>query len=329
MLDIPGFTASIFQSQPEGITHKILEVFHHQAVNVPVYHTFLQYLDKDPAQVQSVLDIPFLPISAYKTHAVIGGHQQPALIFESSGTTGMQVSRHHVSNPDLYRQSFVQGFRMRYGDPAQYCILALLPSYLERQNSSLVYMCQGLMDISGHPMNGFFLTNMAEMAQRMQVLRDSGTPTIVIGVSFALLDLAAGFAMPFPELILMETGGMKGKREEITRDRLHDQLKEAFGVHQVHSEYGMTELLSQAYASADGLFQPPPWMSVLVRDPEDPFTYLEPGKTGCLNIIDLANVHSCSFIATDDLGRLSPDGGFEVLGRFDHSDIRGCNLLTL
>ncbi len=329
MLDIPGFISAVFTEKPEGITHKILEVFHHQAVNVPVYRDFLHHLDVTPDQIKSVQEIPFLPISAFKTHQVLSSQMQPATLFESSGTTGSQVSRHFVADTGIYRESLVKGFTLAYGNPDTYCILALLPSYLERQTSSLVHMTRELMDISGHPMNGFFLDNLAEMAGRMEVLRESKTPTLIIGVSFALLDLADRFPMYFPELIVMETGGMKGRREEITREALHEQLKRAFGVAQVHSEYGMTELLSQAYAPFDGLFSAPPWMQVFVRDPEDPFTYLESGKTGCLNIIDLANVHSCSFIATDDLGKIHADGRFEVLGRFDHSDVRGCNLLTL
>lgn len=329
MLDIPEFTASIFTPQPQGITHKILEVFHYQAVNLPVYAEFLHYLDIRHETISTISEIPFLPISAFKTHRVISQTQNPELVFESSGTTGMERSRHYISDPELYKKSFLTAFSLQYGHPASYCILALLPSYLERKTSSLVYMCRELMAISGHELNGFFLDNMAEMHARMEVLRNSGTPTLIIGVSFALLDMAERFPMYFPELILMETGGMKGRREEITRASLHNQLRQAFGVKQVHSEYGMTELLSQAYAVADGMFNAPPWMQVLIRDPEDPFTLLPTGQTGCINIIDLANVHSCSFIATDDLGKLHENGQFEVLGRFDHSDLRGCNLLMV
>ena len=328
MQDFSGFLESMFTADSETITQKALAVFRYQAENNAVYRRFLQYLDIAPAQVTQLTDIPFLPISVFKQHKVVSGSVDPDLVFTSSGTTGMQVSSHFVADPALYVTSYLEGFRRVYGDPSGYCILALLPSYLERSGSSLVYMCQGLIERSGHPKSGFYLHDMAQLALVLAELREKGTPTLLIGVSFALLDLGEGFPMHFPELLVMETGGMKGRREELTREALHSALCRAFGTTSIHSEYGMTELLSQAYSTGNGLFASPPWMRIFIRDPEDPMSQMGVGKTGCINVMDLANVHSCSFIATDDLGKVHADGRFEVLGRFDASDVRGCNLLV-
>ena len=293
-----------------------------------MYAEFLRNLDISPAGIHRVEDIPFLPISAFKHHRVSGVCAETALYFESSGTTGVSVSRHEIVDPALYTDSYMRGFERMYGDPAGYCILALLPSYLERKHSSLVYMCAGLIRSSGHADSGFYLHDLQALAHILEKNARLMIPTLLIGVSFALLDLAAAFPVQFPELILMETGGMKGRREEITRAELHAILRQAFGVSNVHSEYGMTELLSQAYAKQDGLFQPAPWMRILIRDAEDPLALVSPGTTGCINVIDLANIYSCSFIATDDLGKVHYDGRFEVLGRYDTSELRGCNLMV-
>lgn len=328
MQDIAGFTSGIWDVNDTNFNDKALAIFHWQAAHNPVYAEFLHNLDRKASSIRTLADIPFLPISAFKHHPVISGDRSPVLTFESSGTTGMQVSRHAIVDPILYTESYRRGFTSVYGDPSRYCILALLPSYLERSNSSLVYMCDGLIRASGHPDSGFYLHDLRALSEILANNARAQTPTLLIGVSFALLDLAAEFPVSFPELLLMETGGMKGRREEITRAELHTILKAAFGVPHVHSEYGMTELLSQAYALQDGLFQPPPWMRILIRDAEDPLALLPAGATGCINVIDLANVYSCSFIATDDLGKVRTDGRFDVLGRYDTSDLRGCNLMV-
>lgn len=328
MQDIAGFTSGIWDVKDTAFNDKALALFHWQAAHNPVYAQFLQNLDRTPSSIRTPEDIPFLPISAFKHHAVLSGDRSPVLSFESSGTTGMQVSRHGIVDPVLYTESYMRGFTSVYGDPSRYCILALLPSYLERSSSSLVYMCDGLIRASGHPDSGFYLHDLEGLSGILANNARHRTPTLLIGVSFALLDLAATFPVSFPELLLMETGGMKGRREEITRAELHATLRSAFDVPHVHSEYGMTELLSQAYARQDGLFQCPAWMRILIRDAEDPLALLPAGATGCINVIDLANAYSCSFIATDDLGRVTADGRFEVLGRYDTSDLRGCNLMV-
>lgn len=250
------------------------------------------------------------------------------LVFESSGTSGTDPSFHHVADASLYQKSFSTAFHHFYGNPAKYCILALLPAYLERSGSSLVYMMDQLITESKHPQSGFYLNNLEELSLILQKRNEDRTPTLLVGVSFALLELAEKHPMILGEnSLVMETGGMKGRRKEMVRSELHEQLKMAFGLNTIHSEYGMTELNSQAYSKGDGIFQSPPWMKVVVRDPNDPLSLLPAGQSGGINIIDLANLNSCSFIATADLGKVFEDGSFEVLGRFDHSDIRGCNLL--
>ena len=306
-----------------------LEVFYYQARHTPVYRDYLVALRVDPPTVREVEQIPFLPIEFFKSHTVMVEWKRAERVFESSGTGGTTPSLHHVADASLYHKSFTTTFGQFYGDPGKYCILALLPSYLERSASSLVHMMDQLISDSGHPDSGFYLHNLDELASVLQKRNEDRHPTLLVGVSFALLDLAEQYPMTLGDRIMvMETGGMKGRRREMVRGELHRELKTAFGLDVIHSEYGMTELLSQAYSKGDGLFRCPPWMRILIRDPNDPLTLLSAGQSGGINVIDLANLNSCSFIATGDLGKVFEDGSFEVLGRFDHSDIRGCNLLV-
>ena len=309
-----------------------LDVFRFQYDNNDVYRAFCQALNRSPEQVQSLVDIPFLPVEMFKHHRIVSFSGLEEMVFTSSGTTGQEVSRHYVKELSVYRQSFMAGFRFFYGDPARYCILALLPSYLEREGSSLVYMASELIARSGHPDSGFYLDDMDRLAGAIKRLcQDAGpgrTKILLLGVSFALLDLAENHPTKMNGCIVMETGGMKGRRRELTREELHGSLCQAFGLTEVHSEYGMTELLSQAYSRERGLFACPPWMQVLIRDSNDPLRITDGLRAGGINIIDLANVYSCSFLATQDLGKLMPNGHFEVLGRFDNSDVRGCNLMV-
>jgi len=306
-----------------------LEVFYYQSRHTPVYRDYLAARRVDPSKVIEVEQIPFLPIEFFKSHTVMVEWKNAEVVFESSGTEGTTPSLHHVADTSLYYKSFTTAFRQFYSDPFTYCILALLPAYLERSASSLVHMMDQLITDSGHPDSGFYLHNLDELASVLQKRNEDGFPTLLVGVSFALLDLADKHPMNLGDhIMLMETGGMKGRRQEMVRGELHRELKTAFGLDAIHSEYGMTELLSQAYSKGDGLFRCPPWMKILVRDPNDPLSLLSAGQSGGINVIDLANLNSCSFIATGDLGKVYEDGSFEVLGRFDHSDIRGCNLLV-
>ena len=325
-----AFIQNIFRiNDREPFRAAALEVFNFQAKHTPVYREYLSTLRADPSRIKEPEEIPFLPIEFFKSHRVLEEGKDPEVIFESSGTTGTTPSRHFVADAGLYRDSFLQGFREFCGDPEQYCILALLPSYLERSGSSLVYMMEHLIKHSGHPESGFYLDQFTALSEVLHDRNRDKHPTLLLGVSFALLDLADRDPLPLgSHVTVMETGGMKGRGKELVRGELHRRLKEAFGVSSIHSEYGMTELLSQAYSRGDGLFRPPPWMKILIRDPNDPFSRLPTGQTGGINIIDLVNVHSCSFIATGDLGKVHEDGSFEVLGRYDSSDIRGCNLLV-
>ena len=305
-----------------------LELFRYQYEQNALYRQFTDALRIDPSSVDQITKIPFLPISFFKTHRVVSGDwETPALTFESSGTTGETPSRHFVKDAALYEDALLAGFRQFYGAPEHYAILALLPSYLERSNASLVYMARVLMRVSGHPQNGFYLDEWAKLQATLQALQANGQRVLLLGVTFALLDFAADFPIDLRNVIVMETGGMKGRREEWTRAQVHAYLQAQWNIPVVHSEYGMTELLSQAYALNDGIFQPSATMQVLVRDMNDPLSVTTTG-TGCLNIIDLANVHSCAFIATDDIGKVQPGGHFEVLGRMDHSALRGCSLMT-
>jgi len=305
---------------------KALKLFQLQAQNCEPYKQYLGLLNTDIASVNSINDIPFLPIEFFKSHKILSNRNTIVKTFNSSGTTSQELSQHHLTDLKLYEDSFTKGFNHFYGNPQDYRILALLPSYLEREGSSLVYMCQHLIEKSKHPESGFYLHNLEELAQ---VLRQkSDKKTLLIGVSYALLDLAEQHPLRLENTIVMETGGMKGKRKEMIKSELHKVLKEAFRLNSIHSEYGMTELLSQAYSKGNGIFETPPWMKIKVRDAQDPLTLLGYQETGGINIIDLANINSCSFIATQDLGKSISENSFELKGRFELSDIRGCNLLV-
>ncbi|HMI03249.1 MAG TPA: hypothetical protein VK541_12240 [Pedobacter sp.] len=305
-----------------------LQVFRHQAENCRIYKQFIGHLGINPDDVKHLKQIPYLPIAFFKTHDVLNSSDQVETVFSSSGTTGMAQSRHLVTDAGIYDQSFNRTFELFYGSVEDTCFLALLPSYLEREGSSLIYMVDALIRQSKHPDSGYFLHNHDELYFKLKGLQLTGQKTILIGVTYALLDFIEKYRMEFPELIVMETGGMKGKRKEMVREELHEELRNGFGINTIHSEYGMTELLSQAYSKGNGIFNCPPWMRIMLRDTNDPLSLLAVNKTGGINVIDLANINSCAFIATQDLGRVFPDGSFEVLGRFDNADIRGCNLLV-
>ncbi len=314
---------------PEAFARVALETFRFQYQRIPAYRQFCDLLGRHPGQVSGLAEIPFLPIEFFKSHRILDPGQQPEAVFSSSGTTGQALSQHYVASLDLYRQSYETAFELFYGPVDRYCILALLPSYRERPGSSLIYMVEGLIERSGDPRSGYLGGAAAAIADRLREADSAGRPVLLIGVSFALLDLARAVPMRLSNTTVMETGGMKGRRKELVRQALHLELQEGFGLSEIHSEYGMTELLSQAYSRGSGLFEAPPWMRVLPRDTEDPLSYLGHGRTGGLNIIDLANRYSCSFLATQDLGKTYRNGTFEVLGRFDHADVRGCNLMVL
>ena len=322
---------SIFSIKNEkSFLKRALEIFRFQSERNPVYKEFIEKLGIDRSDVKTQEEIPFLPVEFFKTKKVITGNQSPEKIFESSGTTGSTLSRHYVTDTGIYNRSLLATFNLFYGDPAEYLITALLPSYLEKENSSLIYMVEQLIRLSNDSGSGFYGNNPGDMLSAIARRKGDGKKILLIGVSYALLDLAENFSPDLSGVIVMETGGMKGRRKEITREELHSALKKRLNVGTIHSEYGMTELLSQAYSSGEGIFRCPPWMKILIRDPQDPFSLISgPGRTGGINIIDLANIYSCSFLSTSDLGRLHADVSFEVLGRFDSSDIRGCNLLTI
>ena len=306
-----------------------LKVFKYQFENNSVYRSFCDLLYRHPSDVKTIKDIPFLPISFFKSHEVISSKKQIQKTFTSSGTTGQITSKHYVTDLELYENSFVLAFENFYGQITDYTILGLLPSYLERDGSSLVYMVDYLVKQSKHRESGFYLNDLEELKNTILKLESKEQKTLLIGVSFALLDLIELDQFQLKNTIIMETGGMKGRRKELIRTELHDVLKKGFGVDKIHSEYGMTELLSQAYSKGNGIFNSPKWMRVLTRDPEDALSIQKTGKTGGINIIDLANINSCTFIATQDLGISYADGSFEIIGRFDNSDIRGCNLMVL
>jgi phenylacetate-coenzyme A ligase PaaK-like adenylate-forming protein len=318
---------SLFTLDRDEFSGQALAIFHFQYRNNSIYRTFVDTIGIRPEAVDDIKNIPFLPIQFFKSREIVSTSFEPQVIFESSGTTGEQTSRHLVRDTALYEKSFRRGFEKFYGEAGDWCILGLLPSYLERRNSSLVYMVDDLIRASGHPLSGFYLRDLDRLSHTIQELEKSGQKTLLIGVTFALLDFAEQFSFPLAHTILMETGGMKGRRKEMTRKEVHGILQKSFGNRSVHSEYGMTELLSQAYAKEAGVFEPVPWMRVLVRPDDDPLTVRQTGE-GILNIIDLANIYSCSFIATDDTGKVFENGGFEVTGRVDYSDIRGCSLLV-
>jgi len=306
-----------------------LTVFKHQFKNNKTYRSFCDLLYIHPSDVSEIKDIPFLPIEFFKSHKILSSLDETQETFSSSGTTGSVTSKHFVTDISLYEESYLKGFHRFYGDIKEYTILALLPNYLERKGSSLVYMVDDLIKKSNNTESGFYLNNLTELAKKLIYLEGKGKKVLLIGVSFALLDLVEAHQFDLKNTIIMETGGMKGRRKELIRDELHKILKNGFGVSQIHSEYGMTELLSQAYSSKNGVFDCPPWMKILTRDTEDALTIQEPNKTGGINVIDLVNYNSCSFIATQDLGKVHPNGSFEIIGRFDNADIRGCNLMVL
>jgi hypothetical protein len=351
----------IFSTDDAGFETLALEIFRYQYSNNRVYKAYVNALGVDTAAVSSVEEIPFLPVNFFKTHEIKTGGFDAALVFESSGTTQSINSRHHIKDKMLYVDSFTRSFEKNYGKANGWCIIGLLPSYIERNSSSLVFMVNELIKQSGHAQSGFYLNDFQKLADTIKLLEEKKQQTILLGVTFALLDFADKYPMPLHHTIIMETGGMKGRRKEMTSMEVHDILKRAFGKNEIHSEYGMTELLSQAYSMRDGIFQCPPWMRVLLREEDDPLAVVRHEsivnresefqlathhpigigsrltthdsrlltKTGAINIIDLANVHSCSFIATDDVGKLYADGSFEVLGRMDGSDLRGCSLMVV
>jgi phenylacetate-coenzyme A ligase PaaK-like adenylate-forming protein len=313
---------------PGDFLKQALETFRNQYRDNPLYRDFANRFQANPGTVNSLTQIPFLPVAFFKTSEVRTGNFPAGMVFESSGTTGQPRARHFVKEPGLYRESFVKGFEFFYGNPKNYCIIGLLPAYLERKGSSLVMMVDEMIRLSGHESSGFYLYDFEHLHDVLLDLEKKEQPTILIGVSFALLDFAEKYPMQLVHTILMETGGMKGRRAEITRSALHELLKQKLGVSRIHSEYGMTELLSQAYSDGEGIYKTVPWMKVLVREEDDPLQLHESGE-GLLNIIDLANRDSCAFIATDDIAKLYEDGSFEIVGRLDNSDIRGCSLLVV
>ena len=331
--NLPIF-ATMDKQQVFGITNErqfretALQIFNHQAENSIIYKEFIKGLGIDPGAVNTIEEIPFLPIEFFKSHAILSTPTPVDVVFTSSGTTGMVTSSHFVKDVSWYTESFRRAFQLFYGDVEIYTILALLPAYLEREGSSLIYMADDLIKQSNDPDSGFFLYNHLELYHRLKKQQADQKPTLLIGVTFALLDFVGQYNLKFPELIVMETGGMKGRRKEMIREELHEQLCKGFGVDAIHSEYGMTELLSQAYSKGNGIFNCPPWMKIVTRDTNDPLSILAGDRAGGINVIDLANIYSCSFIATQDLGKVYADGSFEILGRFDNSDIRGCNLLV-
>jgi phenylacetate-coenzyme A ligase PaaK-like adenylate-forming protein len=305
-----------------------LAIFKFQFENNAVYRSFCDLLYKHPSAITTIEEIPFLPIQFFKSHQVLSATEDIQQIFTSSGTTGSVTSKHFVTDLSVYEQSFRKGFTQFYGPVEDYTILALLPNYLEREGSSLVYMVNDMIAKSKKPKSGFYLHNLSELKNNLEQIEAKGEKVLLIGVSFALLDLVEQFQFNLKHTMVMEPGGMKGRRKELIRDELHHILKQGFGVNTIHSEYGMTELLSQAYSKGQGIFECPNWMRVLTRDTEDALSITHE-TSGGLNIIDLSNSNSCSFIATQDLGRVSKEGTFEVIGRFDNSDIRGCNLMAL
>lgn len=324
------FSNEIFYIQNQKQFHKIaLKLFRYQYENNLIYQQFCDFLKTNINAVKTIEKIPFLPISFFKLHEVMDKNKTPEITFTSSGTSGQITSKHLVSDLKIYENSFNLGFQNFYGNIEDYVVLALLPSYLERSGSSLVYMCDQLIKKSNQPESGFYLNNYSELIETIEKLELECKKTLLIGVTYALLDLVEMKKMQLKSTLIMETGGMKGKRKEMIREELHEILKVGFGVNIIHSEYGMTELLSQAYSFGNGIFECPNWMQILIRDPEDALTYLPNNKTGGINVVDLANINSCAFIATQDLGKKINNYQFEVLGRFDHADIRGCNLMSL
>lgn len=312
----------------EDFKNLALEIFNYQAINNKVYKAFLSGLGKSAEDVTHINEIPFPPVELFKSHVVLTGNQDYERIFTSSGTTGIDVSKHYIKDVPFYEQICLSTFSSFYGNPSDYTILALLPSYLERAGSSLIWMMEKLISNSGKTDGGFYLNDHEKLFRLLNKLKQQGERVLLFGVTFALLDFVEGHSLDFPELTVMDTGGMKGRRREMVREEVHEELCRGFGVKTIHSEYGMTELNSQAYSSGSGIFRTPPWMKILIRDTYDPLLLSGKNVTGGINILDLANIDSCAFIATQDLGKSYDDGSFEVLGRFDFSDVRGCNLMV-
>ncbi|WP_372754350.1 acyl transferase [Mariniflexile sp.] len=323
-------TNAIFNIKTENEFNDLaLKVFKFQFEKNRVYRSFCDLLYKHPSDVNTIDDIPFLPIQFFKSHDVLSSKEAVQTTFTSSGTTGSITSKHLVTNLEIYQESFRKGFMQFYGAVEEYVVLALLPSYLEREGSSLIYMVEDFIKQSNHPESGFYLNNLLELKDTLIRLDSQEKKVLLIGVSFALLDLIETHQFNLKHSVIMETGGMKGRRKELIREELHKQLKQGFGVEAIHSEYGMTELLSQGYSKGNGVFNCPSWMRILTRDTEDALSILPKGRAGGINVVDLANINSCSFIATQDLGRVFENQSFEIIGRFDNSDIRGCNLMVL
>jgi hypothetical protein len=324
----PNTENRIFLIKKNDFDETALEIFRMQSENNPVYKKYIEELKADRSQINSLTKIPFLPVNFFKTQKIKTTSFEENIFFESSGTTETVNSRHFVKDTSLYKKSFVEAFKRSYGEPEQWCIIGLLPSYLERKNSSLVFMVDELIKMSGHPKSNFYLHDFEKLSSELKLLENAKQKTLLIGVTYALIDFAEKYPMSLSNTVVMETGGMKGKRKEITRKEVHDFLKKQFGLSSIHSEYGMTELLSQAYSKNNGVFECPQWMKVLVRNEDDPFDISFSGS-GIINIVDLANIYSCSFIATDDAGKIFENGNFEISGRTDGSDLRGCNLLVV
>lgn len=323
-----SFEQKIFTNARDSFNELCIELFQFQYRNNKIYRDYCALISVDATKIEQFTEIPFMPISAFKSHELKCGDFTPQATFTSSGTTGSQASRHFVDDLNLYERSFTLGFQHFYEDIEEYCVLGLLPSYLEREGSSLIYMVNDFIVKSRHATSGFFLNNQEELHKILVELAKTETKVLLIGVSFALLDFAEKYQLSSNKnLVVMETGGMKGRRKELIREELHSILSRSFGVEYIHSEYGMTELLSQAYSKGNGVFETPPWMKVIVREQDDPFSLVPLGQAGAINIIDLANISSCAFIRTDDLGLQIADNQFKVLGRLDVSDLRGCNLL--
>ncbi|MFI5155089.1 MAG: acyl transferase [Chitinophagales bacterium] len=321
------FPSRLFAVTKDDFARLAIEVFHFQYQHNTLYKAYVDTLGVLPQQVSTPRQIPFLPIDFFKNFQVMTGSFTPEIVFESSGTTQTIPSLHLVKDLSIYKMSFLNGFELFYGPIKEWCIIGLLPSYLERKGSSLVFMADELIRLSQHPLSGFYLNDFESLSGNLAQLEADGQKTMLIGVSFALLDFASQFPMRLKHVLIMETGGMKGKHREMTRGELHATLKEQFGLSRIHSEYGMTELLSQAYSIGDGIFTPAPWMRILLRKEDDPMDVNEEGE-GIINIIDLANIYSCAFIASEDVGKLAKDGSFEIAGRVDHADLRGCSLLV-
>lgn len=325
-MEIKEYQNKIFQIEDERAFNKLcLEAFYYQYNRIDIYQQFVNILPIKLESIEHYSQIPFLPISFFKTHKLISGKAQS--VFYSSGTTALVRSKHYIQDLELYENSFFKSFEQFYGKVEGYCILALLPSYLENENSSLVYMIDKLIEKGKNKESGFYLNDIPALSEKLQLLDKQGQKILLLGVSYALLDLIDYQKFELKNTFVMETGGMKGKRKEMIREELHKKLATGFGLENIHSEYGMTELLSQAYSNGNGVFNCPNWMKIVIRDVNDPFDILPNGQSGGINIIDLANIHSVSFIETKDLGKIEPDGDFKILGRFDDSDIRGCNLL--